>query len=173
MIDHFEFTTGMSSPLALPRWEGDQASGTTGIQIWYWPFSLSVAAMLITSGHLLIRHKGILINGSDSYPIYANARIALFSAATPDLLPPVGTPPQPWDNPATIIAGCGGNINGVAEHYFNADLTAQKLLIPAAYRVEVWASSGSSSGPGMDGLGELPNYNQWIWQQFNGMLLSL
>lgn len=161
-----ERRAALSSDLPLHRYELN--SSRNGTQIWEIAFELPSGSYLLqTSGHTLIKHVGIPIsgyggNGTD-YAIYANCRVALFTAATLGALPEVGTAPSAGD----VVAVIGLNILNQAAHYGLIPTNTQKVITGGAYRVELWCAAGSDADDNADGLGAMGAYNAGNTHQFN------
>lgn len=153
-----EFRANLSADLPLARYEHDGVRN--GTQLFHVTFSVSKPALLITSGHLHIRHAAVSIpTYGTNYHIYANGRVCLAMAAEQGLLPPVGSLiPE--------ISLDGVNILSTDHKYSSPNLAAQKVLQPGHYRVECWASCGTDAYD-VDGLGSLVAYNAVNCNQFN------
>ena len=159
-----------TTTIALSRYEATWTPPLNGTVIFDHAFTINRPGLLVTSGHVHIRHKNISAPeiGTD-YGIYANARIGIHSVAdvnaSDGALPPGGTIPL-------VLKLCGGNIADPVRHkYASPNLAFQKFLYAGRHRVEVYCSAGTDVY-NVDGLGEIFEVDG-ILNQFNILVLAL
>lgn len=180
---HKELRGSITADMPLAAY--DPPTNRWGTQVWHDTFTLQPGSYLMkTDGHTMIKHRAIphpdryarhpvekfLLWGvdGDCYAIYANTRIVLFSAANVASLPPVGTvPPE-----SIVLAIHGNNIRDAQQHYalLPADSTRVLNVVAStgwAFRIEMWAASGSDGVLDVDNLGALSGYNAPNIHQFN------
>lgn len=158
---HAERRAAFAGVVPLARYEPDR--GLWGTPLWHIAFELPEGSFLLqTSGHTLIKHLYIPHPQGIEYGLYANCRVALFSAPTPAQLVPAGTVP-PEQN---VLSLEGMNIRDSIDHYANVPATSQKVISGGAYRIELWCSSGTDAWD-VDGLGGIGSYNAGNVHQFN------
>ena len=167
ILFHAERRGSFTGDIPLARYEPTRC--LWGTLIWHITFELPSSGLLQTSGHSLIRHRCIpLPNTTDTnYAIYANTRIALFSAPLIAQLPEEGTAP----GESQIISLEGMNIRDCINHCANVPASSQAQLTGGAYRIELWAASGTDAWD-IDGLGALADYNCGNVHQFNVLVIA-
>jgi hypothetical protein len=171
---HRELTgIGSTSPLSLKRYEIERNLPGMGIVAYDQMYDASGSLvdfyvdeprLLVTGGNVVIRHKGTYISSewpTSSYPVYANARVCLAGPSSAK----AALPALNWLSPAPTIMLSGTNIAGVLDHYANPNFSHQRILQPGYYRLEYYVSAGSDALD-VDGLAEMPDYNQHNIHQY-------
>lgn len=162
IIFHAERRASLTEDVPLARYEPDR--NLWGTRIWAINFELpSGEYLLSTGGTTFIKHAKVSIPGyGTNYAIYANCRVALFSASSSSLLPENGTPPPE----VNVIGVMGSNIIDATHHYALIPTVTQKEIGGGAHRIEMWAAAGTDASD-VDGLGALGCYNAGNCHQFN------